>query len=373
MTDTTVRVELGDRSYDIVIGETVLSSIGERIRSIVKPGTSRVFVLTDENVWRHHGESLTTHLSDSGLKAVTTILPPGEATKSYANLEYVLETLIQHEAERNDVLIAFGGGVIGDLAGLAAGLMKRGMPFVQVPTTLLSQVDSSVGGKTAINSSHGKNLIGLFNQPALVLADMSLLNTLPPREWRAGYAEVIKYGLIDRPDFFDFLEQKTPAILSGDVAPLAEAVKISCESKADVVAADETERGNRALLNLGHTFGHAIEKARGFDGRVLHGEAVATGMCMAYRFSQALDLCSGQDVVRTERLISASGLAPNLAALDTGTFDASELLTHMFQDKKVESGAMTLILTKGIGRSFVQKGVEIEPLKDFLEVETKIR
>ena len=372
MSESVVRVDLGSRSYDIVIGGEVLPQIADRVRSLVKPGTSRVFVVTDQNVWRAHGESLLTYLSDGGFKAVVHVLPAGESTKSFENLQDVLETLISHEAERNDLLIAFGGGVIGDLAGLAAGLMKRGMPFVQVPTTLLSQVDSSVGGKTAINSKHGKNLIGLFNQPALVLADISLLSTLPPREWRAGYAEVIKYGLIDRPDFFHHLEVATPDILSGDVSALADAVKVSCESKASVVAADETERGNRALLNLGHTFGHAIEKARGFDGRVLHGEAVATGMCMAYRYSQALELCPGQDVVRAERLIEAAGLAPTLSALKTGDFVAEELLSHMYQDKKVESGTLTLILARGIGKSFVQKGADPSALKAFLEVETKL-
>lgn len=372
MSETLVHVDLGQRSYDIVIGPNVLPEIGERLIPVLKPGTKRVFILTDKNVWRCHGETLTTYLSDAGLQAITTVMPPGEATKSFSNLEDVLEGLISQEAERNDVLLAFGGGVIGDLAGLVAGLMKRGMPFVQIPTTLLSQVDSSVGGKTAVNSKFGKNLIGLFNQPSLVLADIGLLSTLPPREWRAGYAEVIKYGLIDQPDFFDHLEVATPEILEGDLDALANAVKVSCEAKASVVAADETERGNRALLNLGHTFGHAIEKARGFDGRVLHGEAVATGMCMAYRFSQVLDLCPGQDVVRVERLISNAGLAPTLSALETGEFDPAELLEHMFQDKKVESGAMTLILTRGIGKSFVQKGVEVEPLRRFLEVETTL-
>lgn len=371
MSTHTVRVALDTRSYDILIGPDVLDEAGERLRAIVGPSRHRVFVLTDAQVWPLHGARLTAILGRSGLLAEVIAVPAGEASKSFSNLEYVLEELISREAERNDLLVAFGGGVIGDLAGLVAGLMKRGMPFVQIPTTLLSQVDSSVGGKTAINSRHGKNLIGLFNQPVLVLADIGLLSTLPPREWRAGYAEVIKYGLIDRPDFFDHLEHATSDILAGDTEALAYAVKVSCESKAEVVAADETERGRRALLNLGHTFGHAIEKARGFDGRVLHGEAVATGMAMAYRFSQELGLCPGQDVVRVERLLSASGLAPTLAALETGSFDPDELLSHMYQDKKVESGAMTLILAEGIGRSFVKKGVEPAPLRAFLEVETK--
>ncbi|MAK59631.1 MAG: 3-dehydroquinate synthase [Ponticaulis sp.] len=372
MTHSVVRVELGSRSYDIVIGSQALTESAGRLKAILKPGTKRIFVLTDENVWSHHGGALQTLAQNIGQTPIVHVLPAGEATKSFENLQFVLEWLISHEAERNDVLLAFGGGVIGDLAGLAAGLMKRGMPFVQIPTTLLSQVDSSVGGKTAINSKHGKNLIGLFNQPALVLADMSLLSTLPPREWRAGYAEVIKYGLIDRPDFFETLEARTSDILSGDLSALSEAVKTSCESKADVVAADETERGRRALLNLGHTFGHAIEKARGFDGRVLHGEAVATGMCMAYRYSRDLELCPGQDVVRAERLIAAAGLAPTLSALKTGDFSADELLSHMFQDKKVESGALTLILAKGIGKAFVQKGADPTHLKAFLEAEVKL-
>jgi 3-dehydroquinate synthase len=372
MSNSVVRVDLGDRSYDIVIGADVISSAGARIRALVKPSAKRVFVLSDENVWAAHGKKLEAALASADLKAITKVMPAGESTKSFNNLEDVLEFFIGHEAERNDILIAFGGGVIGDLAGLVAGLMKRGMPFVQIPTTLLSQVDSSVGGKTAVNSKHGKNLIGLFNQPELVLADLSLLSTLPPREWRAGYAEVIKYGLIDRPDFFDHLEIATSDILAGNVSALGEAVKISCESKADVVSADETERGKRALLNLGHTFGHAIEGARGFDGRVLHGEAVATGMAMAYRFSQKLGLCPGQDVVRVERLLSTSGLAPRLCDLKTGDFNAEELLENMYHDKKVEGGSLTLILTEGIGKSFVQKHVDPAPLREFLEVETQL-
>ena len=372
MTEHKVRVELDTRSYDILIGPDVLDLAGEKLRAIVGDKRDRVFILSDDAVWPLHGDRLLSILEKSGLKGEVITVPSGEASKSFANLEKVLEALIAFEAERNDILIAFGGGVIGDLAGLVAGLMKRGMPFVQVPTTLLSQVDSSVGGKTAINSRHGKNLVGLFNQPVLVLADIGLLSTLPPREWRAGYAEVIKYGLIDRPDFFDHLETATDDILTGNTDTLAKAVRVSCECKADVVAADETERGRRALLNLGHTFGHAIERARGFDGRVLHGEAVATGMAMAYRYSKQLGLCPGQDVTRVERLLEKSGLAPTLAALNTGSFDADELLAHMYQDKKVESGSLTLILAKGIGKSFVQKGVEVEPLRAFLEAEVKI-
>lgn len=371
MSQHTVRVELGSRSYDILIGENLLDAAGDQIRSVLPAGRDRVFILSDETVWALHGARLLSALSAAGITGHTVTVPAGEASKSFANLESVLEDLIGMEAERNDLLIAFGGGVIGDLCGLVAGLMKRGMPFVQMPTTLLSQVDSSVGGKTAINSRHGKNLVGLFNQPALVLADIGLLSTLPPREWRAGYAEVIKYGLIDRPDFFDHLETVTSDILTGDVRALANAVKVSCESKADVVAADETERGRRALLNLGHTFGHAIERARGYDGRVLHGEAVATGMAMAYRYSKDLDLCPGQDVVRVERLLEKSGLAPTLSALKTGDFSADELLSHMYQDKKVESGTLTLILAKGIGKAFVQKNIDAEPLRKFLEAETK--
>ena len=371
MSQHTVRVDLKERSYDIVIGTDVLAAMGEHIRKILPDGKDSVFVLSDETVWGLHGGKLTDALREHGIDVREITVPAGEASKSFANLEHVLDQLIGMEAERTDLLIAFGGGVIGDLAGLVAGLMKRGMPFVQVPTTLLSQVDSSVGGKTAINSRHGKNLIGLFNQPVLVLADIGLLSSLPPREWRAGYAEVIKYGLIDRPDFFEHLETVTGDILTGNVSTLSNAVKISCESKASVVAADETERGKRALLNLGHTFGHAIERARGYDGRVLHGEAVATGMAMAYRYSRDLGLCPGQDVVRVERLLEKSGLAPTLAALETGSFDAEELLGHMYQDKKVESGSLTLILAKGIGKSFVQKQVDPVSLKDFLEAETK--
>lgn len=371
MSEHIVRVDLAERSYEIVIGHVVLNTIADRIRPFLPKNRSRVFILSDDNVWSFHGARLLSLLVAGGIEAEVITVPAGEASKSFSRLEGVIEELIGLEAERTDLLIAFGGGVIGDLAGLVAGLMKRGMPFVQVPTTLLAQVDSSVGGKTAVNSRHGKNLIGLFNQPVLVLADTDLLSTLPSREWRAGYAEVIKYGLIDQPDFFDHLEKVTDKILSGDATELARAVKTSCEAKASVVAADETERGNRALLNLGHTFGHAIERARGFDGSVLHGEAVATGMAMAFRYSRVLELCSGQDVDRVERLLEKSGLAPTLSALNTGKFEAGALLEYMFQDKKVESGALTLILAKGIGKSFVQKGIEIAPLREFLENETK--
>ena len=372
MKEHRVHVELGSRSYDIFIGQNVIETLGTRIRALLPSNRTRVFLLSDNIVWPIHGPRIEKILRSAELEPVLITVPSGEASKSFSNLELVLETLIDAEAERKDILIAFGGGVIGDLAGLVAGLMKRGMPFVQVPTTLLSQVDSSVGGKTAINSKHGKNLVGLFNQPQLVLADIGLLSTLPPREWRAGFAEVIKYGLIDQPDFFAHLEHETKKILSGDLDALAHAVKVSCESKASVVAADETEQGKRALLNLGHTFGHAIERARGYDGRVLHGEAVATGMAMAYRYSRDHNLCSSDDVDRVDALLALSGLAPKLSDLQIGEFDADELLSHMYQDKKVESGTLTLILSEGIGKSFVQKGVDPAQLKAFLEAETKL-
>lgn len=370
MTPITVPVALGDRSYDIFIGEKQRFQLSTHLKDVGSAG-SRIFILTDEQVWAAQGSALAQALDVDNLRYDVLQVHSGEATKAFSTLETVLETLIEHGAERSDVLVAFGGGVVGDLAGLVAGLMKRGMPFIQVPTTLLSQVDSSVGGKTAINSRFGKNLIGLFNQPKRVIIDIDTLKTLDPREWRAGYAEVIKYGLIDRPDFFAWLEASTSEILSGNVEPLAHAVATSCRAKAAIVSADETERGQRALLNLGHTFGHAIERAYGFDGRVLHGEAVATGCAMAYRFSAELGLCDPHDLPRIESLLTEAGLAPTLSALGKIALTADELLEHMRHDKKAESGALTLILAKGLGQAFVQKDVDPHSLRRFLEAEIK--
>lgn len=363
-----VTVALGERSYDIHIAAGLLSRAGELIKPILKQ--QRVFIVTDENVAKTHLETLQNGLVQENIESFVEILPPGEATKCYSILESTIDALMAQGADRNDVVLAFGGGVIGDLTGLVAGLLKRGMRFVQVPTTLLSQVDSSVGGKTAINSKMGKNLIGLFNQPEMVIADQDVLQTLPERELRAGLAEVIKYGLIDDPDFFEFIEQNAEKLNAADPDTLAEAVRVSCEAKARIVSEDETERGKRALLNLGHTFAHALERANGFGPALLHGEAVGTGMAMAYRYSKAIDLCSGQDVTRTEKAIAALGLETDVRNLAGGPYEANALLEHMMHDKKTEQGRLTLILAKGIGQSYIEKNVDADNLLVFLNSET---
>lgn len=366
----TVRVELGERGYDILIGEGLIGRAGELVRPLLKAGRDRVFVVADENVARLHGQRLVDGLVAAGIEGKLVTVPPGEESKSFAYLDVVLGELIAAGAERDDLILAFGGGVVGDLTGLAAGLLKRGARFVQIPTTLLAQVDSSVGGKTAINSSAGKNMIGLFHQPALVLADLDVLDTLPVRERYAGLAEVAKYALIDDPAFFDFLEANAAALSEGHKPALAEAVRVSCTSKARIVAIDETEQAERALLNLGHTFGHALERANGFRPTLLHGEGVAAGMAMALRYSVKLGLCPGQDAVRAERLLNALGLSTRISGLGGGPYHAGELLAHMAHDKKARNGQLTLILAKGIGKAFIERTVSLGRLAEFLEAET---
>lgn len=363
-----VNVALGDRSYDIHIASGLLSNAGELIKPVLKQ--SRVYIVTDENVASVHLDTLKAGLTAQGIDTFVEVLPPGEATKCFTSLETTIDSLMEQGADRNDIVIALGGGVIGDLTGLVAGLLKRGMRFVQIPTTLLAQVDSSVGGKTAINSKMGKNLIGLFNQPEMVIADQDVLQTLPIRELRAGLAEVIKYGLIDDPDFFEFIEQNADKLNAAEPGALAEAVRVSCESKARIVSEDETERGKRALLNLGHTFAHALERANGFSSALLHGEAVGTGMAMAFRYSHKLGLCSGQDAVRAEKGILALGLETDVRKLSGGPYEAKALLEHMMHDKKTEQGKLTLILAKGIGQSYIEKNVDADELLAFLKTET---
>ncbi|MDP3740069.1 MAG: 3-dehydroquinate synthase [Hyphomonadaceae bacterium] len=362
-----VRVELGERGYDILIGEGLLARAGEFIKPLT--GRSRVFIVVDENVRQLHGAILEAGLRSAGLTPHFVSVPPGEGTKSMARLDELLTDLIEHGAERDDLIVAFGGGVVGDLTGLAAGLLKRGARFVQIPTTLLAQVDSSVGGKTAINSRAGKNMVGLFHQPVLVLADLDVLDTLPARERAAGLAEVAKYALIDDPVFFDFLETNAAKLRSGDKATLAEAVRVSCSSKARIVAIDETEQAERALLNLGHTFGHALERANEYRPTLLHGEGVGAGMAMAMRYSVQLGVCQGQDAVRADRLLRALGLATRIPDLGGGPYAAEELLAHMAHDKKARNGRLTLILSKGIGQAYIQRDADISPLRDFLAKE----
>ncbi len=364
----TVRVDLGDRAYDILIGSGLIERVGELIAPHLK--RDRVFIVTDDNVARIHLDKLESNLSAVGIQPISFVLPAGESTKSMPQLEKLMDDMMDKGADRKDIVIAFGGGVIGDLTGLAAGLLKRGMNFIQMPTTLLAQVDSSVGGKTAVNSRLGKNLIGLFNQPVLVIADQDVLQTLPPRELRAGLAEVVKYGLIDDPDFFDFVAANADALNNADPEALAEAVRVSCESKARIVAEDETEQGKRALLNLGHTFAHALERANGFGAQLLHGEAVGCGMALAYRYSHAIDVCPGQDAERAERVIASLNLETDVKKLAGGPYEAEALLEYMGHDKKADQGNLTLILAKGVGQSFVEKQVDHTTVLEFLRSET---
>ena len=362
-----VRVDLGQRAYDIEIGEGLIENAGPRIAALFP--RARAAIVTDDNVAAHWLEPLRASLASAGIGYAAIVCPPGETTKSYAHFARVCDALIGARIERRDIVIALGGGVIGDLAGFAAATLRRGVDYVQIPTSLLAQVDCSVGGKTAINSPLGKNLIGAFHQPRLVLADAGALRTLPTREFRAGYAEVAKYGLIDDRDFFEWLEANWREIFSGGPAR-AQAIAVSCAAKARVVASDETEQGARALLNLGHTFGHALEALAHYDPAILvHGEGVAVGMACAFRFSQTLGVCQGQDVVRVERHLQAVGLPTRIQDIPGLRVDPAALLESMRQDKKVERGRLTFILARGIGQSYIAKDVaEAEALR-FLDGE----
>jgi 3-dehydroquinate synthase len=360
-----IEVGLGARAYDILIGPGLLERAGEEIAARL-PG-ARVAIVTDENVAAAQLPALQAGLDRAGVASAVVTLPPGEKTKSFSHLQEVVDGVLAAKLERRDAVIALGGGVIGDLAGFAAGIVRRGMDFIQAPTSLLAQVDSSVGGKTGINSARGKNLVGVFHQPKLVLADTAALDTLPPREFRAGYAEVAKYGLIDRPDFFAWLETNWQDVFSGGPARI-EAIAQSCRAKADVVARDEFETGDRALLNLGHTFGHALEGAVQYDGaRLVHGEAVAIGMALAHRFSARMNLASPDDAARVEAHLKAVGLPWRLADVPGGLPDAEALLSFIAQDKKVSRGALTFILTRGIGQAFIARDVPASEVLSFLK------
>ncbi|MBM6593454.1 3-dehydroquinate synthase [Microvirga pudoricolor] len=361
--ETIVHVPLGERAYDIVVGRGVLQEAGPRIAAL---GARTAAIVTDAHVGPLYAETLERSLQAEGLRTSTLTLPPGEATKSYASLAETCDAVIGAKVERGDLVVALGGGVIGDLAGFAAAVVRRGVRFVQVPTTLLSQVDSSVGGKTGINSPHGKNLVGAFHQPNLVLADTALLDTLPAREMRAGYAEVAKYGLIDDERFFAWCEANWRRIVAGG-PERDEAVARSCRAKAAVVVRDEREDGDRALLNLGHTFGHALERITAYDSaRLVHGEGVAIGMNLAFRFSVSLGLCAAADAGRVERHLSEVGLPTRLSDVPGGCGTADDLLEAMTQDKKVKAGALTFILARGIGRSFIARTIEPGTVRAFL-------
>lgn len=361
----TVRVDLGDRSYDILIGPGLIAAAGREIASRLKG--RKIAVITDAHVAPLYLDGFMTALGAEGIDAVSLVLPAGEKTKSFEHLISACDSVLAARIERNDAVVALGGGVIGDLTGFAAGIVRRGSRFIQVPTSLLAQVDSSVGGKTGINSAHGKNLIGVFHQPDLVLADTDVLDTLSPREFRAGYAEVAKYGLIDKPDFFAWLETNWRDVFAGGDARI-EAIATSCQAKADVVAADERENGQRALLNLGHTFGHALEAATHYDSaRLVHGEGVAIGMTLAHQFSTRLNLCSPDDGQRVEAHLREVGLPTSMDQIPGGLPPAEVLMDAIAQDKKVKAGKLTFILTRGVGQSFVADDVPQSEVIAFLK------
>ncbi|WP_309645427.1 3-dehydroquinate synthase [Phenylobacterium sp.] len=361
---TTVRVGLDDRAYDVVIGPGLLGEAGGRLRPLLK--RPRTAIVSDETVWALHGARLMASLEAAGVACHPVVVPPGEPSKSWEGLADVSDRLLALELDRGDVVTAFGGGVVGDLAGFAAAIYKRGIDFVQIPTTLLAQVDSSVGGKTAIDTARGKNLIGAFHQPLLVLADLDVLGTLSEREMRAGYAEVIKYGLLGDFAFFEWLEANGAAVLAREPKALSHAVARSVEMKAEIVAEDEKEAGRRALLNLGHTFGHALEAETGYGEALLHGEAVAAGSAIAFRFSATQGLCSAQDAQRAEAAIAAAGLPTRLEGVSSTPFVAERLIRHMGQDKKAEGGKLTFILARSLGDTFVAKDVAVQAVHDFL-------
>ncbi len=360
----TVRVELGERGYDIHVGPGLIAQAGKYLEPLLR--RARVAIVTDETVARHHLPALTASLDEHGIAHDEIVLPAGESTKSFAQLEKLTEWLLETGVERGDLVIALGGGVIGDLTGFAASIVRRGVDFAQIPTTLLSQVDSSVGGKTGINTRQGKNLAGAFHQPRLVLADTDALKTLPMRDFLAGYAEVVKYGLIDDRDFFDWLETNLDAIKAGDDAARSYAIVKSCEAKAAIVAADERESNVRALLNLGHTFGHALEAATGFSNKLVHGEGVAVGMALAFDYSARLGLCPSQDAVRVHRHLERAGLPCSLADIPGPLPDAEGLIALMGQDKKVVDGKLTFILVRGIGEAFITRDADRGTLKALL-------
>ncbi len=363
----TVEVDLGTRSYPIMIGPGLLDTAGQRLAAMA-PGAACAIV-TDRNLASLHLPHLRRSLEAAGIRHAAIEIAPGEASKCFATYAEVSDAVLAGRFERGDIVLALGGGVVGDLAGFVASTARRGMRFVQVPTSLLAQVDSSVGGKTGINSVHGKNLVGAFYQPILVLADTDCLDSLPPREFRAGYAEVAKYGLIDDEPFFAWLERSRSEIFAGGPARV-EAIASSCRAKAAVVARDEHETGERALLNLGHTFGHALERLVRYDtARLVHGEAVAIGMALAFRFSVSQAHCAASDAARLEAHLAAVGLPTRIRDIPGWTGTSEAMLEAMFQDKKVVRGSLTLILAHGIGKSFVARKVDAAAVGDFLAAE----
>ena len=364
-----IPVAIAGAPYEVRIEAGLLSNAGEHCRPFLRK--DRVAIVTDANVAAHWQETVTASFASAGVQSEWLVLPAGESTKSWEHLARVVDWLLLQEVERKDNIVAFGGGVIGDLTGFAASMVKRGCGFIQIPTTLLAQVDSSVGGKTAINTPAGKNLVGAFHQPSLVLADPAALDTLPLRDTRAGYAEVIKYGLIDDAPFFEWCEANGAKLLAGDSSARAAAIAQSVSAKARIVAADEKETaGVRALLNLGHTFGHALEAETGFSDRLLHGEGVALGMVLAARFSARLGLMSGQDAQRIAAHMEAVGLPASLRSLGLEC-SGRRLADHMLHDKKMDAGTLPFLLMRGIGKTFLAKDVDLDEVASFLDKELR--
>jgi 3-dehydroquinate synthase len=360
-----VRVELGPRSYDIKIGGGLITRAGELAASVLRQ--KRVIVITDTHVARLHLDALLQSLRGAGITAESIVLPSGEATKSFTELESLCDQLLALKAERGTTLVALGGGVIGDITGFAAAILLRGIDFIQVPTTLLAQVDSSVGGKTGINTAHGKNLVGSFYQPRLVLADIEALDTLPRREMLAGYAEVVKYGLINDPAFFSWCEGHAAGLISGEASARRHAIAESCKAKARIVGADERESADRALLNLGHTFGHALEAECGYGDELLHGEAVAIGMVMAFDLSARLGLCPLEDAARVQRHLASIGLPTSPSWIDGRSWSSGRLVEHMSRDKKVKDGRIGFVLARGIGQAFTPAYADLADVEAMLD------
>ena len=363
--DDIVRVELGARAYDVRIGRGLIGRAGELIAPLLH--RRRVAVITDENVAALHLEALRDGLAAAGIGMAALRLPAGEATKSWRHLEQSVEWLLEQKVERRDMVVAFGGGVIGDLAGFAAAVLRRGVRFVQIPTSLLAQVDSSVGGKTGINSPHGKNLVGAFHQPSLVLADIDVLGTLAARDFLSGYGEVVKYGLLGDAGYFAWLEENGPALAAGDAALRQQAVRRAVQMKADIVARDETEQGDRALLNLGHTFCHALEAATGYSDRLLHGEGVAIGCALAFETSARLGLCAQEDPSRVRQHLAQMGMKTDISDIPGEMPDADALLALMAQDKKVLDGQLRYVMARGIGDAFVTSDVDPAMVRQVLQ------
>ena len=359
-----VHVGLGDRAYDIIIAERLIEQSGNYISPFLQ--RPKVAIVTDANVAKQHLKPLEAALNAAGIQVSSLVLPAGETTKSWGYLTQTVEWLLDQKVERRDLVIALGGGVIGDLVGFAAAILRRGVRFVQMPTSLLAQVDSSVGGKTGINTPHGKNLVGAFHQPCLVLADISVLDSLAPRDFLAGYGEVVKYGLLGKAAFFEWLEDNGPKMASGDQNTRIKAIKTACEMKADIVVRDETEQGDRALLNLGHTFCHALEAATGYSSRLLHGEGVAIGCALAFELSSRLGLCAQEAPSRVRAHLAKMGMKTDLNDIPGDLPDADGLLDLMRQDKKVVDGQLNFILAKDIGKAFVAQDVAQDSVRTLL-------